>query len=182
MIGACASSAKPPTGESMLKRHPYRAKAVAASASKLEKCGETFSGKLVTIEETGARFVVRVAGGPGEPAEKPIWRGDLNGDKQEDLMLYFGHCGNWGECMAGVYVRCSANTFAEVIAPQYFFRLGLGKDKTEKLGAKWQDIFEIQRGGSGGGAKLNVVHWHFDGSQYLRDAASSRSLDLGKGK
>ena len=80
--------------------------------------------------------------------------------------------------MAGVYIRCQANTFAEVVAPQYFFRLGLGKAKTEKLGAKWLDIFEIQRGGD----KLSVVHWHFDGSRYKRDEGSRRSLDMGKGK
>jgi hypothetical protein len=67
-----------------------------------------------------------------------MWRGDLNKDGQDDLMLrFFELCGNEGECPWAVYAGCGEDRFVTVWGPDYSVQLEVSRAGAEQ---GWADL------------------------------------------
>jgi len=93
-----------------------------------------------------------------------VQRLDVNGDGHEDLLLQLGElvdgelmsfCGNWGDCVQGVFASCGDNAFVELVAADYSGGLSFADTKTSFGGHSWRDIVEDERV-SGGDAEAEA--------------------------
>jgi len=146
-------------------------------ASREGPCGS--AAARVRLERRGAQFVATPLSGEGakllegRPRGKPDWRGDLNGDGKVDLILDFGLCGNWGECVKSVLARCGdSSSYAVMIAPDYFFHLRVGQRRTRG----WLELIETQRGGAAGQDDLHQISWVFGATGYRRRPETRRAI------
>lgn len=110
------------------------------------------------------RFALEPDPGYGEAVQS--WQGDLNEDGAIDhIMIFPESCGSWGECLFGVYARCSSDhTYVPVWGPEYAldFRVAREHDDwnanysfdiesadgdTTIHGDRWLGLVRIQRTG-----------------------------------
>lgn len=81
-------------------------------------------------------------------------RVDLNFDGLDDFIINFGICGNWGDCVYGIYVQQANQKYTCVFRPEYWYS---GKwDLLEKEcirvdGTRWMKLRLYSRTDYGGG-------------------------------
>src|SRR5690606_14057774 len=46
-------------------------------------------------------------------------KADLNFDGLDDFIINFGQCGNWGDCLYGIYVQQADQKYKSVFLPEY---------------------------------------------------------------
>lgn len=115
-------------------------------------------------EEGLTRFEASPHGEYRETEAIEKWAADLNGDGLTDrAVFYVGTCGNYGECVTGVYVGCGNDEYAIVLEPDYHYQLELTKTKTKVKGRSWRDLVLTERTERSTLAPIRLV---FDGKQY----------------
>ena len=106
---------------------------------------------------------------PGLGDAAPAWRGHLNTDGVEDLIVRFAEaCGNYGECPFGVYVGCRAGRYVAVWGPDYTFDLKVREDPTANADAAWRDLIQVERTGQIGNERADERLLRFQGAEYQR--------------
>lgn len=78
---------------------------------------------------------------------------DLNFDGLEDLIINFGQCGNWGDCLYGIYTQQSDGKYSCVFQPEYWYSGKwdlLENDYTQANGRRWMKIQLYSRTDYGG--------------------------------
>lgn len=93
---------------------------------------------------------------PGFGAARIVWRGDLNGDDVEDLVLRFGDaCSGHGECPHAVGAGCDSGGIDLVWGPEYAVELvppaGIGRTQpgtgADPCDRSWMPLVEVSRDG-----------------------------------
>lgn len=103
----------------------------------------------------------------GEIAKKV----DVNFDGLEDLIINFGWCGNWGDCIYGIYVRQADQKYKCVFQPEYWYSGQwdlLEKECTRVDGTRWMKLRLYSRTDYGGSPPgiVPTSFLQFDGSRY----------------
>jgi len=85
---------------------------------------------------------------PGEalPSGTVVWRGRLDPDRREDVIVLLGDCG-FHECMYGGYVRCRDGDYARVFT-QYASAVRVRRRTTGWAVLRLQHVGELEPGGS----------------------------------
>lgn len=96
---------------------------------------------------------------------------DLNFDGLDDLIVNFGFCGNWGDCLYGIYVQQEDQRYQCVFAPDYWYsgKWELLENEFTKVGEeRWMKFKLFARKDNGQGIFDVVPHsiLQFDGEKY----------------
>lgn len=96
---------------------------------------------------------------------------DLNLDGLDDFIINFGICGNWGDCVYGIYVQQTDQTYRCVFQPEYWYSGKwdlLEKECTRVNGVQWMKLRLYSRTDYGGDPPGIVPTYllQFDGSSY----------------
>jgi hypothetical protein len=145
-----------------------------ASAKKPKVCEKGGRVTLTPLPDAEGlvRFRASVHGDYKETEATQKWSTDLNGDGLLDRAVFYeGTCGNYGECVIGVYVGCGQDEYAVVLPPDYHYCVGLAKTKTKVKGTKWLDIMITERTER---EILSPTRYAFDGSTYRPKKSAKR--------
>ncbi len=103
--------------------------------------------------------------GEGQPG-RVHWRGDLNGDDATDLIVNHRDCGNWGDCIFGVYAGCADGRFA-VLYHDYAQEWRVGKATTTIDGRAWKNLTYVDRDTTADPSKQEITDVRkFNGKTY----------------
>ncbi|HLT89294.1 MAG TPA: hypothetical protein VKZ57_17045, partial [Sphingobacterium sp.] len=96
---------------------------------------------------------------------------DLNFDGLDDFIINFGQCGNWGDCLYGIYVQKTDQKYTCVFHPEYWYSGKwdlLEKEFTRVDGVQWMKLRLYSRTDYGGGPPgiVTTSSLQFDGSRY----------------
>lgn len=96
---------------------------------------------------------------------------DLNFDGLDDFIINFGQCGNWGDCLYGIYVQQTDQKYTCVFHPEYWYSGKwdlLEKEFTRVDGMRWMKLRLYSRTDYGGGPPgiVPTSFLQFDGSRY----------------
>lgn len=96
---------------------------------------------------------------------------DLNFDGQDDFIVNFGICGNWGDCVYGMYVQQTDGKYTCVFQPEYWYSGQwdvLENECTRVHGVRWMKLRLYTRTDYGGGPPgvAPTSFLQFDGSSY----------------
>lgn len=96
---------------------------------------------------------------------------DLNFDGLDDYIINFGHCGNWGDCLYGIYVQQKNQKYTSVFLPEYWYSGKwdlLENEYNEVDGTRWMKLQLYSRTDYGGGPPgiVPTHHLQFDGISY----------------
>jgi hypothetical protein len=100
--------------------------------------------RIGQVRSEDDRTIMKVTPNPELGGEASLmWRGDLNADGEEDLMLrFFELCGNAGECPWAVYAGCGEDRYVSVWGPEYTVQL---EAPSAKVRQGWADLTRIVR-------------------------------------
>jgi hypothetical protein len=129
-----------------IAERPQAQPAAAVQAAGV-RCPAGATGAKVRIAQVRSeedRSVMKVTPNPELGGEASLmWRGDLNADGREDLMLWFFElCGNAGECPWAVYAGCGEDNFVSVWGPEYTVQLEAPRAKVSQ---GWADLTRVMR-------------------------------------
>lgn len=68
---------------------------------------------------------------------------DLNFDGLDDFIINFGQCGNWGDCLYGIYIQQTDQKYTCVFQPEYWYSGKwdlLEKEYTRVDGMRWMKL------------------------------------------
>lgn len=96
---------------------------------------------------------------------------DLNFDGLDDVIINFGDCGNWGDCVYGIYVQQADQQYTCVFQPEYWSSGKwdvLENESTQVDGVRWMKLQLYTRTDYGGGLPGVVPNsfLQFNGSSY----------------
>lgn len=111
---------------------------IGAAAAQTAEAAPCDPASLVRVSSDDDRLRIEPEA-PFEP-QSVHWRGDLNDDGQNDLILFFGNCGSDGACMLGVYAGCGADAYAEILEPEYFRQLWISPYRDS---SGWRQLLEL---------------------------------------
>lgn len=125
-----------------------------------------------TIESTSGDSVRLIPKGDcdainGEIAKKT----DLNFDGLDDLIINFGQCGNWGDCIYGIYAQQADGKYTCVFQPEYWYSGQwdvLENEYNLINGVRWMKLRLYTRTDYGGSSPglVPTSFLQFDGSSY----------------
>lgn len=90
---------------------------------------------------------------------------DLNGDGVKDLIVSFGNCGNWGDCIFGFFVAKDTGKYTCVFE-EYLPPFEIAPSATRVQGRLWKDIVLWERSDNGETPKSIKKKMVFDGIVY----------------
>ena len=91
---------------------------------------------------------------------------DLNGDYLIDLIINLDNCGNWGDCIFGIYVA-NADSSYSCVFEEYLPPFTIAKSLTTVNGAVWKDFSVHERSHDNNGHPIAVERkLFFDGRTY----------------
>ncbi len=96
------------------------------------------------FEKDGGVFRTSEGARPDRTRFTVEWRGRLDADRREDLILDMGGCGTQ-ECMLGGYVKCADGTYASVFT-QYAARVRVKPQKRGWALLRLEHVGELERG------------------------------------
>src|SRR5699024_5167973 len=67
---------------------------------------------------------------------------DLNLDGLDDFIINFGICGNWGDCVYGIYVQQTDQTYRCVFQPEYWYS-GRSEEHTSELQSRFDLVCRL---------------------------------------
>ena len=135
LLAACSEPVEPP---------PEPLNAIAAPQAGVDaSCRWTIADAEA---ENGAQQV-RIEPDPGMGPAEVVWRGGLDSDAAEDLLVRFPEaCGNYGDCPHALYVACTGGEggrYREVWAPDYALEIKFGEPGSDG----WREVLRVQREG-----------------------------------
>jgi hypothetical protein len=91
---------------------------------------------------------------------------DLNNDGHQDLIIAFGNCGNWGDCIYGFFIASSSGTY-QCVFEEYLPSFSIAETTTTHNGVKWKDISVTERSQDKDGKPVAVTKkLFFNGEVY----------------
>jgi hypothetical protein len=156
VIAACRPA--PPAGVPSTRDGDAQARALCAGAA-----ARVTLERLPPLDDL-PRFRASPHGEYDATEAVQLWEADLNGDGIIDRAVsYEGTCGNYGECVVGVYVGCGGDELVVVRGPDYEYGLDVGATETVVDGVPWRDLTVVERTERAVRPPYRAV---FDGARY----------------
>jgi hypothetical protein len=91
---------------------------------------------------------------------------DLNHDQRKDLIVAFGNCGNWGDCIFGFFADDGSGGYICVFE-EYLPQFSIASSSTVVQGVAWKDFTLTERSSDNNGSPTVVrKKMSFDGQAY----------------
>jgi hypothetical protein len=89
---------------------------------------------------------------------------DLNNDSREDLVVYLGNCGNWGDCVFAFFIAGKDQKYS-LVFDDYLPVFEFAASTTKVGNVTWRDITILERSGDAG-EKIISKKLFFNGTVY----------------
>jgi hypothetical protein len=91
---------------------------------------------------------------------------DLNHDQRKDLIVAFGNCGNWGDCIFGFFTDNGSGAYTCVFE-EYLPRFSIASSSTVVQGVAWKDFTLLEHSSDkNGNPSVVEKKMFFDGQAY----------------
>jgi hypothetical protein len=91
---------------------------------------------------------------------------DLNLDQRKDLIVAFGNCGNWGDCIFGFFTDTGTGGYICVFE-EYLPHFSIASSSTVVQGVTWKDFTLLERSADkNGNPTVTSKKMFFDGQTY----------------